>query len=412
MQFPAPSPVGTPPLAVLGGIPRFDSPKHVGTPAIPDRATLHARLDQMLDASRLTNDGPFVREFEDRLSRMNDGVEAVAVCNATVGMQLLIKALGLRGEVILPSFTFIATAHACAWEGLTPVFVDIERPTHTIDPQLVAEAVTMDTAAIIGVHLWGRMCRVRELEAISRDRGVPLLFDAAHALGCTYAGRPMGAYGTASIVSFHATKFIQSLEGGAIFTPDPDLAARLRLLRNFGFAGYDNVVSLGTNAKLDEFSAAMGLGSLETLEDLVVTNRSNRMAYRQVLAGLPGLSLYEFDEDERNNFQYLIVEVSPETCSLTRDELVRVLHAENVVARRYFHPGCHRCPPYRDVPRTSPWRLPVTEQISERLITLPTGTGVTRDDIELIGRILSAAMSDSAAVRRSLAGHQDLQYAA
>jgi dTDP-4-amino-4,6-dideoxygalactose transaminase len=234
MHFPAPSPIGTPPLAVLGGIPRFDSPKHVGTPAIPDRATLHARLDQMLDASSLTNDGPFVRE----------------------------------------------------------------------------------------------------LEALSRDRGVPLLFDAAHALGCTYAGRPMGAYGTASIVSFHATTFIQSLEGDASFTPDPDLAARLRLLRTFGFAGYDNVVSLGTNAKLDEFSAAMGLGSLEGLEDLVETNRGNRMAYRQVVAGLPGLSLYEFDDDERNNFQYLIVEVSPETCSLTRDELVWVLHAENVIARQ------------------------------------------------------------------------------
>ena len=412
MHVPSPASIATPPLAVLGGSPRFSAPKYVGTPTLPDRATLHARLDEMLDAKRLTNDGPFVQEFESRLSRMNDGVEVVAVCNATVGLQLLVKALDLRGEVILPSFTFIATAHACTWEGLTPVFVDIEKDSHTIDPLRVAEAVTRDTAAIIGVHLWGRMCRVRELEAIARDRGVPLLFDAAHALGCTYAGRPVGAYGTASVVSFHATKFIQSLEGGAIFTPDPNLAARLRLLRNFGFAGYDNVVALGTNAKLDEFSAAMGLGSLEGLEALVETNRRNRLAYRQALAGLSGLSLYEYDEREENNFQYLIVEVTPEACPFTRDELLQVLHAENVIARRYFHPGCHRSAPYRDVRREQPWRLPVTEQICDALIALPTGAGVTPDDVEAIGGILRTAMSCSEAVRRSLAGHHGLRHAA
>jgi len=389
-------------LAICGGQPRFETPRHVGTPTIPDRETLHARLDQMLDTHRLTNDGPFVKDFEARLSRLNGDVEAVAVCNATVGMQLLIKGLELEGEAILPSFTFVATAHACLWEGLEPVFVDVERDTHTIDPACVSRQITDTTAAIIGVHLWGRMCRVRELEAIAREHGIPLVFDAAHALGCTYEGVPTGRLGVASVMSFHATKFVQSFEGGAILTSDRELANRLRLLRNFGFQGFDNVVSLGTNAKMNEFCAAAGLGSLEALDGFIAINRANRGAYRQALAGLPGLTLYEFDEHETNNFQYLIVEVDPQACPFTRDELVAILHAENVIARRYFTPGCHRSMPYRTRPRRGTDRLPITEQLCDSLVALPTGGGVTAADIGEIGAILRLAYESAVEVRRML----------
>lgn len=386
-------------LAICGGQPRFAAPRHVGTPTIPDRERLHARLDEMLDARRLTNDGPFLKEFEARLSRLNGDVEVVAVCNATVGMQLLLKALDLRGEAILPSFTFIATAHACLWEGLEPVFVDVDPVTHTIDPACVARQVGDETALIVGVHLWGRTCRVRELEAIARDREVPLVFDAAHAIGCTYEGVPMGRLGTASIASFHGTKFVQSLEGGAIFTADRDLADRLRLLRNFGFQGFDNVVALGTNAKMNEMCAAVGLGSLEALDTLIATNRDNRAAYRRALEGLPGLALYEYDEREANNFQYLIVEVDPQACPFTRDELVAILQAENVIARRYFTPGCHRSMPYRARPRRGTDRLAATERLCETLVALPTGAGVSHADIEEIGGILHTAFDTATAVR-------------
>lgn len=385
-------------LAVCGGPPAFSEPRYVGTPGIPDRATLHARLDAMLDARRLTNDGPFAREFEARLGEMSGGVEAVAVCNATIGMQLLLKALGVAGEVVLPSFTFIATAHACAWEGCEPVFADVDERTHVLDAESVADRLSDRTAAIVGVHLWGRMCPVEALEALATARGIPLVFDAAHALGCTHRGRPMGGLGTASVVSFHATKLVQSLEGGAILTGDRDLAARLRLMRNFGFAGYDNVVALGTNAKLDEFSAAMGIGSLECLDRIVARNRANRVAYREAFDGLPGLSLYEYDEAEDNNFQYLIAVVDPARCPLARDELVAVLHAENVIARRYFHPGCHRSAPYA----ARPVVLPVTDRLSERLIAFPTGEGVDAADIGRIGVILETACARAGAVRHAL----------
>ena len=389
-------------LAVCGGQPLFADPKYVGTPTIPDRTVLHARLDRMLDARRLSNDGPFVQEFEDRLRRLNDGVEVVSVCNATVGMQLLLKALDVAGEVLLPSFTFIATAHACLWEGLEPVFVDVDRKTHTLDPAAVEAGLSDRTAAIVGVHLWGRMCAVRELDAIARDRGIPLIFDAAHAVGCTYNGVPMGRHGTASVVSFHATKFVQSLEGGAILTPDRGLADRLRLLRNFGFQGYDNVVTLGTNAKMNEFCAVMGLGSLDGLDALIATNTANRAACRCALRGLSGLRLYEFDEGERNNFQYLIIEVDPQVCPLSRDELVQVLHAENVIARRYFTPGCHRSGPYRDMLRHSHDQLHVTEQLCDTLLALPTGAGVTTDEIAAIGGIIRTAIESADLTRAFL----------
>lgn len=393
-------------LAVCGGQPQFADPKYVGTPTIPDRTMLHARLDRMLDARRLSNDGPFVQEFEDRLRRLNDGVEVVSVCNATVGMQLLLKALDVVGEVLLPSFTFIATAHACLWEGLEPVFVDVDRQTHTLDPAAVEACLSNRTAAIVGVHLWGRMCAVSELDAIARDRGIPLIFDAAHAVGCTYKGIPMGRHGTASVVSFHATKFVQSLEGGAILTSDRGLADRLRLLRNFGFQGYDNVVTLGTNAKMNEFCAVMGLGSLDGLDALIATNTANRAACRRALRGLAGLRLYEFDEVERNNFQYLIIEVDPQVCPLSRDELVQVLHAENVIARRYFTPGCHRSGPYRDMPRHRHDHLPVTEQLCDTLLALPTGAGVTTDEISAIGGIIRTAIESADLTRAVLSARR------
>lgn len=388
--------------AVCGGSPRLSHPRYVGTPTIPERAMLHARLDEMLDAKRLTNDGPFVKDLEKRLSDLNGGVEVVAVCNATIGLQLLMRALGVSGEVIIPSFTFIATAHACLWEGLDPVFVDVDPVTHVIDPGQVAERLTERTAAIVGVHLWGRMCPVGELERLARGHGVPLVFDAAHALGCTYRGLPMGRLGTASVVSFHATKFIQSLEGGAILTPDRQIAERLRLMRNFGFTGYDSVAAIGTNAKLDEFSAAMGLGSLEGIDALIARNRANRAAYRKALDGIPGLTLYEYDESEANNYQYLIVSVDPNVSPFTRDEIVAILHAENVIARRYFAPGCHRSPPYTTMPGTVRGPLPVTERLAETLFAMPTGSGVDSDDIGVIGEVLREALQYSGEVCQAL----------
>ncbi len=277
-----------PDLAVFGAARRFKRPLYVGAPNIGDRANLHRLLDEALDRRWLTNDGVLVQEFERRMAEFLGVRHFVAICNATVALEILLRACGLDGEIIVPSFTFVATAHAPQWLGLTPVFCDIDERTHTLDPARVEERITSRTSAILGVHLWGRPCNVEALQGIADQRGLRLLFDAAHALGVSCRGAMVGNFGDAEVFSFHATKFFNTFEGGAITTNDDDLAERLRLKRNFGFAGYDTVVTDGTNGKMSEISAAMGLTSLASLDAFIVHNRCNYEAYRSALAERTG----------------------------------------------------------------------------------------------------------------------------
>lgn len=379
-------------LAAHGGQPAFAEPLHVGRPHIGDRRRLLAQVDAVLDSGWLTNNGPQVRALEQRLAARLDVRHCVAVCNGTVALQLCARALELRGEVILPAFTFVATAHALAWEGLTPVFADIDRDTHTIDPARIAELVTPRTSAIVGVHLWGRPCDIDGLDAIARARGLRLLFDAAHAFACTHRSRPIGGFGAAEIFSFHATKVFHTLEGGAVATNDGKLADRIRLMRNHGIAGIDQVAGLGINAKMSELSAAVGSLSLDQVDEVIEINRRNHACYHRALAGIAGVRLLEYDDRERSNRQFVVIEVDAPAAGIARDALVDVLRAENVLARRYFHPGCHRVEPYcRDAAIRS---LPDTEHVASRVVCLPTGPAVGSDDIEVIAQIIRVACGD------------------
>jgi dTDP-4-amino-4,6-dideoxygalactose transaminase len=224
-------------LAIFGHAPAFESPLHVGRPNLPDKPAILARIEVALDAGWLTNAGPLVAAFERRVAAETGVRHCIATCNGTAALELAVRALDLVGEVIVPAYTFIATAHALAWLRLRPVFCDVDATTHTLDVDRVAQAIGPQTSAILGVHLWGRACDVSSLTALAHERGLPILFDAAHAFGCTYQGRPIGSFGTCEVFSFHATKFVHSGEGGAITTNDDRFAERLRLLRNFGFAG-------------------------------------------------------------------------------------------------------------------------------------------------------------------------------
>ncbi|MFA9270350.1 MAG: DegT/DnrJ/EryC1/StrS family aminotransferase [Baekduiaceae bacterium] len=373
-------------LAVLGGRPAFVQPRHVGRPNIGDRAQLHARIEGALERGWLANDGPLIAEFEDRVCDLVAAEHCVAVSSATVGLQLVARALDLTGEIVMPSFTFIGTAHAFTWLGLTPVFVDIDPATHNVDPAAVEAAITTSTSAIVGVHVWGRWCDVDALEAIADRHGVPLILDAAHALATTDRGRLVGAGGRAEVFSFHATKVAGAGEGGAITTDDGELAHRLRRMKNFGFAGYDRVVSGGTNAKMPEFSAALGLTSLDALDEFVALNLRNYDRYAHGLAGLPGVRLVEFEPGERHNWQYVVAEIDEPGL---RDALVTVLHGERVLARRYFAPGCHLMEPYG---REGAVRLPATEAVADRVLVLPTGTSISEDDIDTICAIIRLAV--------------------
>jgi len=376
--------------------PRFAAPLHVGGPNIGNRETFLRLVDGVLDRRWLSNNGQLLVELEQRIAAMLDVPHCVLVSNGTVALELAVRALGLTGEVIVPSFTFIATVHALQWSGLTPVFCDIDPDTHAIDPDLAESLVTPRTTGILATHLWGEPCAIDALTELAHRRNLRLLFDAAHAFGCSHHGRMIGNFGDAETFSFHATKVFNTLEGGAITTNDDDLARRLRLMRNFGFTEYDRVDCLGTNAKMNEVSAAMGLANLDSLSDFVAVNRRNFLAYRQGLADIAGLTLFEYHETEQRNLQYVVVDVDAESARVDRDRLIAILHAENVLARRYFWPGCHRMEPYRSDPRFSTVSLPVTERVAGRVLLLPTGTTVAEQDVATICAILRDAVSANA----------------
>lgn len=398
-----------PDLAIFGKQPAFAEPLHVGRPNIGNRERFLQRMADILDRNWLTNDGPYVRELEKRIGEFIGVRHCVAMCNGTISLEIAIRALGLTGEVIVPSFTFVATAHALQWQEITPVFCDIHAKTHTLDPAKIERMITPRTTGIIGVHTWGRPCDVDALEAIARRRGLQLLFDAAHAFGCSYKGKRIGAFGRCEILSFHATKFFNSFEGGAILTNDDALAEKMRLMRNFGFRGNDNVIYIGTNGKMTEVCAAMGLTSFESVPQFMETNRRNHHAYRRELSGIIGVKLLEYNESEESNFQYVVVEVDAESAGLTRDELVAVLTAENVLARRYFYPGCHRMEPYRSYFPLASLVLPETENVGRRVMVLPTGTRIDEPIVSQICAIIGAAVSNAPVVRSRLQAPANLQ---
>ncbi|MBB4200281.1 dTDP-4-dehydro-6-deoxyglucose aminotransferase [Rhodoblastus sphagnicola] len=373
-------------LAINGATPAFAEPLHVGRPNIGDQAKFIRLAADMLERRWLSNAGPLVQEFEARLAAELGAKHVVVMCNGTVALEIAIRALGMTGEVIVPSYTFVATAHALFWQGVTPVFADIDSVTHTLDPAAVRRMITPRTTGIIGVHLWGRGCPVSELQDIADEHGLKLLFDAAHAFGCSIGNRAIGGFGEAEVFSFHATKFFNSFEGGAVATNNDALAETMRLMRNFGFAGYDNVIHPGTNGKMTEICAAMGLVNLDDTARVIEANRRNHLAYQAAIDDVPGLTILPFDDAERNNYQYVVMEVGPESHA-SRDEIIAALHAENILARRYFWPGCHKMKPYRDLFPHAGLVLPNTEAVANRVIVLPTGTTLPEGAVETIASV-------------------------
>jgi dTDP-4-amino-4,6-dideoxygalactose transaminase len=389
-------------LAILGGAPAFLQPLHVGRPSLGDRETMLRCVNEIFDRRWFTNDGPLVKEFEAGIEELVGVKHCVAMCNATIALEIAIRALELRGEVIVPAYTFIATAHALHWQEITPVFADMDPATYNVAPESMERLITPRTTGIIGVHVWGRLCDTEAIESIAQKHRLKVMYDAAHAFGCSQRGRMAGSFGSCEVFSFHATKFINSFEGGAAVTNHDALAAKMRLMRNFGFAGYDKVLYPGTNGKMTEICAAMGLTSLEAMEAIVASNRKNYEAYADGLRGLPGISLIVYPAQERVNYQYVVIEVDPEASPLNRDELVAVLHGENVLARKYFWPGCHRMEPYRSLQPNAFLLLPQTDKVAARVIVLPTGQSLSPENAQVVCMLIKTALKKAPQVRSAL----------
>jgi dTDP-4-amino-4,6-dideoxygalactose transaminase len=380
-------------LAIFGGDVAFKDPLHVGRPNIGNRQKFEERVNDILDRKWLTNGGKYVQEFENRIEQLLGVKHCIAICNATVALEIAIRALEMKGEVIIPSFTFIATAHALQWQEITPVFCDIDPQTHNLDPQQVERLITPRTTGIVGVHVWGRACDTDALTEIAHRRNLRLLFDAAHAFACTHKGKLIGGFGDAEVFSFHATKFFNTLEGGAVVTNNDALAHKIRLMKNFGFTNYDQTDYVGINGKMNEVSAAMGLTNLESLDEFIAANHRNYRSYQAHLAGLEGVRLIAFNDAEKYNYQYVVLEIDPQIAGVTRDEMITILHAENILARRYFYPGCHQMEPYRSYFPHAGLLLPHTERLTQLVLCLPSGTAVDEDDIGMICSIIRTALA-------------------
>ena len=377
--------------ALLSGEPAFKQPLHVGRPNLPDRKVFDKYVDRIFDSRWLTNNGPLVREFQEKLEEFLQVKHCIPICNGTIALELAERALGFKNEVILPSFTFVATAHSLQWQQITPVFADISKTDVTIDPTSIKQMLTPYTSGIIGVHVYGHPCKYEEISKIANERNIKVLYDAAHSFGCEINGIPVANLGDASIFSFHATKFFNSFEGGAVTTNNDELAEQIRLMTNFGFAGSkkDEVDYLGTNGKMTEISAAMGLAMLESVESIRAKNKENYQIYKTAFSDIPGIDLIEPPISlTNNNWQYVIAKVNKNEFGMNRDTLITALEAENILARRYFYPGCHRMHPYREYFPNASILLPNTETIGEQVISFPTGQAIDYQKIHLISRCI------------------------
>lgn len=368
-----PGPLGT------RGRPMFPAGLPLARPVVADPDRVAADVKEILSSGSFTN-GPYVRRFEEEAASYLGVRHAVAVSSCTAGLMLVMRALELSGDAIVPSFTFAATAHAAQWNGLRPLWADVEPRSLTLSPDAVDRAIGVRTSVIVATHIYGTPCRVRELQAIADRNGIRLIFDAAHAFGSSYQGTRVGGFGNAEVFSLSPTKVVVAAEGGVITTNDDLLAERCRIGRDYGNPGDYDCRFVGLNARMSELHAATALASLEDLDErLVERNRLARL-YRDSLAWLPGITMPQVHEEDRSTYKDLTILIDAEEFGLDADTTARALADQGVETRRYYSPPVHRMRAYRQA-NGSTRTLPVTELASSQVLSLPLWCGMTDDQV-------------------------------
>jgi dTDP-4-amino-4,6-dideoxygalactose transaminase len=389
-------------FALLGGERTFATNIPVGQLYFPSWERYQAMMRSIFEREYYTNHGPLVQELEARLEDLLGARHVLTVSNATVGLYLVAQALGLQGKVMVPAFTFIATAQAMSWAGLDLVFCDVDRDTHQISALSADRAFDRAVEAVVGVNLWGGSCDPSSLEAWAEERDCEIFFDSAQAFGCATEEGPIGRFGRAEVFSFHATKIVSATEGGCISTDDDDLAERIRNMRsNYGIRDAREV-PLIINARMSEAQAAVALLSLDDFREIRAHNERLDHVYRDCLATLPGLSVLDPASVITTNTQYLVCEVANEEFGLSRDVLLSILKSEGVAARRYCFPGVHRSLPYSTTQPQYRDALPNTDAICANVLQLPLGARVTADDAARIADLVRDAHEHAPAIRSAL----------
>ncbi|MGH2572273.1 MAG: DegT/DnrJ/EryC1/StrS family aminotransferase [Actinomycetota bacterium] len=365
--------------AMLGGPPAFPEGVPLVRPSVPDIEGLTQDLRTILESRTLTN-GSFVRELERRAAEYLGVRHCVAVASCTSGLMLLLRAADLSGDVIVPSFTFAATVHAVAWNGLRPVFADIDPSTLTLDPEAAGRVLGVRTSAILATHIFGTPCDVEGLAALAREHGIRLFFDAAHAFGSHRGGSPVGGFGDAEVFSLSPTKLLVAGEGGIIATNDDLLADRCRIGRDYGNPGDYDCLFVGLNARMSELHAALALRSLEGLEERVHRRNVLAESYRRRLAEIPGVSFPQVADGDRSTYKDFSILIEPEAFGLDASAAGRALAAEGIETRRYYSPPVHAMRAYSHLNGTN-GRLRVTEEAAARALTLPLWSEMSDSEV-------------------------------
>ena len=369
--------------------PAEPAPLHVTRPYLPPLASFLPYLEDIWQSAQLTNGAAFHRRFEQALAGYLDVEHVSLVANGTLALLTAIKALDLGGEIITTPFSFVATAHALLWNGVTPVFADIDPLTLNLDPAAVAAAVSARTSAILPVHVFGRPCDTSAIASIADAHGLRVLYDAAHAFGVRANEGNLLRAGDLSALSFHATKVFHTFEGGAVVCSDPAIKRNIDYLRNFGFQDETSVLTLGINAKLNEVQSAFGLLHLEHIDEVIAARQAIDSHFRFLLRDVEGIRCLELPQAASSNFGYFPILVD-DAFAQSRDALYSALRSSGIFARRYFFPLISDFPMYRHLPSADPARLPVAREVASRILCLPIHTDMTPADCERVAAAVRA----------------------
>ena len=366
----------------------IDKPIYVTSPLLPSLEDFTFLLKEIWESKMLTNNGNFHQKLEEELAKYLKVPYLSLFTNGTLPLITALQAMRITGEVITTPFSFVATTHSLWWNGIKPVFVDIEPETCNLDPSKIEAAITPRTTAIMPVHVYGKPCKTKEIQEIANKYGLKVIYDAAHAFGVEINGESILNFGDMATLSFHATKVYNTLEGGALVVHDEQTKKRIGYLKNFGFASETEVVAPGINSKVDEVRAAYGLLNLKQVDHAINSRRKVAIRYRDELQGVKGITFFNDIPGVRHNYSYFPIFINAEEYGMTRDELYFKMKEHNVFGRRYFYPLISTFSTYRGLDSANPDNLPIATQMSNNVICLPMHHALSENEVEYILQII------------------------
>ena len=366
----------------------IDKPIYVTSPLLPSLEDFTFLLKEIWESKMLTNNGNFHQKLEEELAKYLKVPYLSLFTNGTLPLITALQAMRITGEVITTPFSFVATTHSLWWNGIKPVFVDIEPETCNLDPSKIEAAITPRTTAIMPVHVYGKPCKTKEIQEIANKYGLKVIYDAAHAFGVEINGESILNFGDMATLSFHATKVYNTLEGGALVVHDEQTKKRIDHLKNFGFASETEVVAPGINSKVDEVRAAYGLLNLKQVDHAINSRRKVAIRYRDELQGVKGITFFNDIPGVRHNYSYFPIFINAEEYGMTRDELYFKMKEHNVFGRRYFYPLISTFSTYRGLDSANPDNLPIATQMSNNVICLPMHHALSENEVEYILQII------------------------